>query len=74
MTFGLPWGGGPAPVPGSRLYVSIAQEIKDLTLAPVDGIPEDTWQAKVATTLIWLDSDSSMPKENEDSTLPQDPP
>jgi hypothetical protein len=74
MTFGLPWGGGPAPVPGSRLYVSIAQEIKDLTLAPVDGIPEDTWQAKVPTTLIWLDSDSSMPKENEDSTLPQDPP
>jgi hypothetical protein len=70
MTFGLPWGGGPAPVPGTPLYVSIAQEIKDLTQAPVDGIPEETWEARVPTTLIWLDDDSSIPKDNADATLP----
>ena len=70
MTFGLPWGGGTPPTPGSPLYVSIAQEIKDLTLAPTDGIPEETWETRLPTTLLWLDPQTDMPKTNGNATLP----
>ncbi|MFC4512171.1 hypothetical protein [Streptomyces ehimensis] len=70
MVFGEPWGGGPAPVPGDDLYVSVAQELKELTRAPADGIPGESWEARVPTSLVWLDPDPRLPKENEYSTLP----
>lgn len=71
MIFGEPWGGDPAPVPGDELYVSVAQELKELTQAPADGIPGETWEARLPTTLLWLDTDSTLPKENEHATLPE---
>lgn len=65
VLFGEPWSGGPAPVPDDELYVSVAQEIKQLTGAPDDGEPGDSWEAKLPTTLVWLDDDSEIPKHNE---------
>lgn len=63
--FGEPWSGGAAPAPDDPLYVSVAQEIRELSGGADQGIPGDMWESKQATTLVWLDSDSSMPKRNE---------
>ncbi len=68
LYFGLTgqlWGGGPAPLPGDPLYVSIAQEIADALGAPDEGEPLDMWEVKLPTTLVWLDSDSDIPKHNQ---------
>jgi hypothetical protein len=63
--FGEPWSGGAAPAPDDPLYVSVAQEIREMTGGADQGTPGDMWESKQPTTLIWLDSDSSMPKRNE---------
>ncbi len=73
MLFGRPWGGGPAPVPGDELYVSVAQEIKELNGAPDDGEPGESWEARVPTTLVWLDSDPTLPKQNSARRLTAPP-
>jgi hypothetical protein len=62
--FEQPWGGGPAPVPGEPLYISVAQEIQAQKQAPDDGEPSDSWEVKLPTTLVWLDPDAAIPKKN----------
>ncbi|GAA0402827.1 hypothetical protein GCM10009530_63500 [Microbispora corallina] len=75
LATGKPWHGRSAPIPGHKEYVSVAQEIAAQTGAPDDGTPVgDTWEVRLPTTLVWLDSDSSLPKRNTDSTFPAPPP
>lgn len=75
LLFGRPWGGRSAPAPGDDLYVSVAQEIMDLTGAPDDGEPGDAWEARLPTTLVWLDPNAALPKQNDHRRLsrPADP-
>ncbi len=66
--------GEPLPVPGDipgdkpgdppvkdPLYVSIAQEIRDLTSVPEGGEPGDCWETRMGTSLIWLDTARTLP-------------
>jgi hypothetical protein len=63
---GLPWGGGPIPLADDdEGYVSVAQEIQDLRGAPDQGVPGDLWEVREPTSLVWLDNDSTLPKQNE---------
>jgi hypothetical protein len=75
LWFGRPWGGGPAPAPGQEAYVSIADEIRALNQAPDGGEPQESWEVRLPTTLIWLDPDPSLPKYNTSPRLdqPSDP-
>jgi hypothetical protein len=83
-----PFMGDPLPLPGDipgeepgdppkqdPMYVSIAQEIRDLTGMPEGGEACDSWEARVGTTLLWLDSSSSLPinKENRLGKPPHQP-
>jgi hypothetical protein len=56
-----PWGGGPPPVPGDPLYVSVAEEVRDLTQPPPDGEPGESWEVRLPTTLQWLDTSDMLP-------------
>jgi hypothetical protein len=62
LQFGVPWEGGPAPVPGDPEYLAIAHEIRDLTQPPADGTPDDVWEARLPTSLRWLDTSQELPK------------
>ena len=75
LWFGRPWGGDMAPTPGQEGYVSIADEIRTLNQAPDDGEPQESWEVRLPTTLIWLDADPSLPKYNAARRLdePADP-
>lgn len=63
--FGEPWSGGAAPAPDDPLYVSVAQEIREMTGGGDQGTPGDMWESKQPTTLVWLDADAALPKRNE---------
>jgi hypothetical protein len=63
--FGEPWSGGAAPTPDDPLYVSVAQEIRELTGGGERGVPGDLWETRQPTTLVWLDPSPAMPKRNE---------
>jgi len=52
---GVLWGGGPVPMPGSQLYVSVAEEIKAQQVAPADGVPGESWEVRLPTSLTILD-------------------
>lgn len=52
---------GPLPIPGSDDYVSIAQEIHDLTAPISGGEPGPSWETRIATPLLWLDQTSTLP-------------
>ena len=58
LLFRQPWFGKVAPLPGQPLYVSIAQEIRDQSLPPPDGVPGESWEVVLPTTLLWLDPNS----------------
>jgi hypothetical protein len=75
LWFGRPWGGGAAPAPGQEAYLSIADEIRSLNQAPDDGEPQQSWEVRLPTTLIWLDPDPALPKYNDAVRLdePTDP-
>jgi hypothetical protein len=62
LLYRQPWYGGPAPLPGSPLYVSVAQEIRDQTEPPPNGEPGDSWDVVLPTTLLWLDESDELPK------------
>jgi hypothetical protein len=75
MVFGQPWGGGPAPTPDEPLYLSVAQELRDLTGGSGDGEAGESWEMRLPTTLVWLDPDPTLPKQNDHRRLdaPADP-
>lgn len=59
-----PWGGGAPPVPGEALYLSVAEEIRDLTQPPPDGVPGDSWEVRLPTTLQYLDPKENLPRND----------
>lgn len=65
---GIPWGAGPMPAPGDPDYLSIADEVKAQQQRPTDLTVIDTWQVRLPTTLIWLQNDSGLPK-NQNPTI-----
>lgn len=85
LYFQEPFMGDPLPLPGDMpvdrpgdapkkdpLYVSIAQEVRDLTGIPEDGEPCDCWETRLGTSLLWLDPASSLPR-NQESRLGKPP-
>lgn len=72
LWYGRPWGGECAPAPGEADYLSVADEIRSLQQAPDDGEPMESWEVRLPTTLVWLDSDPTLPKYNDAARL--DPP
>lgn len=60
--FGVLWGGGPVPAPGEESYLSVAEEVKAQTQPPKDGIPGESWEVRLPTSLIWLENPAGLPK------------
>lgn len=72
--FGLIWGGGPTPAPGDEDYLSIAEEIRAQEKPPRDGEPGESWEVRLPTTLVWLDTaNSTLPVENPKKELDEPP-
>jgi hypothetical protein len=67
--YGAPWSGGVPPIPGDELYVSVAQEIQEMSGAPDEGEPVIMWEERLPTTLVWLDRSSERLPRNEQRTL-----
>lgn len=68
---GLPWTGGPAPLPDDSDYISVADEIGAQTGGPDEGKPfGSSWEVRLPTTLLALDTDPSLPKKNDEATIP----
>lgn len=61
LAFREPFLGRPLPLPGDPLFVSLAQEIRDLTQPPADGEAGDSWEAQVGTSLMWLEDKDTLP-------------
>lgn len=70
LLFGVPFMTGQLPTPGDDLYVAIDREIRDLTSSWEGGIAEDSWEARVSTTLLYLQADATFPIKNEAAVLP----
>jgi hypothetical protein len=75
LWYGRPWGGGSTPTPDQDDYISIADEIRGLNQAPDEGEPQDSWEVRLPTTLVWLDPHPALPKYNSAPRLdePVDP-
>lgn len=72
-SLGLLWGGGPAPAPDDDEYLSIADEIRAQEKPPRDGIPGESWEVRLPTSLVWLDpGNTTLPVVNQRMQL--DPP
>jgi hypothetical protein len=75
LLYGEPFLGGPLPIPGDPMYVAIANEIRDLTDKLGDGEPQESWESKMATPLLWLDPGPDLPKNaaNQLGAAPNQP-
>lgn len=56
---------GPLPVPGEIGYLSIAQELRDMTAQLEGGEPGASWEARMGTTLLWLEKENVLPSNND---------
>jgi hypothetical protein len=72
LVYQEPFFGDPMPLPDKDLYVSVATEIRDLTRPPEDGDPGDCWETRLPTTLMWLDGEATLPR-NEARRLGRPP-
>ena len=61
LAWGEPFLGEPVPLPGDPMYVSIATEIRDIKDRPAGGIPCESWETRMGTTLLWLDPNDDLP-------------
>jgi hypothetical protein len=61
LVYQQPFFGDPMPLPDEDLYVSIATEIRDLTRPPEDGDAGDCWEARLPTTLMFLEDEALLP-------------
>lgn len=73
VDFGALWGGGPIPTVNDPDYLSIAAEIIAQQTPPDDGEKRRSWDVRLPTTLVWLDSDSTLPKTNPEPNLDNPP-
>lgn len=62
LIYRRPFFGRPLPLPGDPIFVSIAEEIRSQTQPPEDGIPGDSWEAKIGTSLLWLETPATPPR------------
>jgi hypothetical protein len=53
-------------------YLSIAEEIRDLTAPIAGGEPGACWEVRLGTPLLWLDPDNQLP-DNDRRQLGKDP-
>jgi hypothetical protein len=67
-----PFLGRPMPLPSDSMFVSVATEIHDLTQPPEGGIAGESWDARLGTTMVWLDTSENLPK-NSTAKLGQAP-
>ncbi|MBS0424546.1 MAG: hypothetical protein JSR71_09035 [Proteobacteria bacterium] len=59
---GAIWNGGEPPRLNDPLYISLAQELRDITDDLANATPEgDPWQVILPTTLVYLQKDSTLP-------------
>jgi hypothetical protein len=59
---GAIWNGGEPPRLNDPLYISLAQELRDLTDDLANATPEgDPWQVILPTTLVYLQKDATLP-------------
>jgi hypothetical protein len=68
LWLGIIWSGGPVPIAGNETYLSIADEIRAQQRGSDDGIPIDSWEVRLPTTLIWLENEVELPK-NPNATI-----
>lgn len=47
-----------------RTSLSVAQEVIALTRPAADGVPGESWESPVATALLWLDTQLTLPLDN----------
>ena len=73
VDLGIRWGGGPVPSVNDPDYLSVAAEIMAQQDPPSDGEKGPSWEIRLPTTLVWLDSDSSLPKVNASPALDMPP-
>jgi hypothetical protein len=75
LLFRQPWNGGPPPVPGETLHVSVAQEIRDQLLPPDGGDAGESWEARLPTSFRWLDPADQLPtnQKGELGKAPNEP-
>jgi hypothetical protein len=66
----VPFVSGQLPAIGDKLYVSIDREIRELTDPWRGGIAEDYWQARMSTTMLYLDTKDALPFPNDLAQLP----
>ena len=65
-----PFISGQLPAPDDKLYVSLDTEIRELTSPWEGGIPGDSWQSRVSTTLLYLEKEGDLPFTNDKHQLP----
>jgi hypothetical protein len=72
--FGTLWGGGPVPMPGDALYLSIAEEVRAMQRPPADGEPGEWWEVRLPTTLVYLSPlGTTIPLKHDAAELPVNP-
>lgn len=70
LQFQVPFLDGQLPAIGDPLHVAIDREIRDLTSPWEGGVAEDTWEARVSTTFLYLEEEVTMPIVNDAAVLP----
>jgi hypothetical protein len=73
VDFGVVWGGGPVPTVDDPEYLSIAAEIEAQQSPPIDGEKRRSWEVRLPTTLVWLDTNNALPKANPAAILDKPP-
>ena len=61
LATGIPWFGGPAPLPGQLGYLAIAEEIKNSRVKHKDEDVVDTFTYTLPTALTILQADGVLP-------------
>lgn len=68
LWLGIIWSGGSVPAAGDETYLSIADEIKAMQRGADDGVPIDSWEVRLPTTLVWLENETGLP-HNQHTTI-----
>ena len=62
LIYRQPFLGRGLPLPGDKLFVALAQEIRNLTDTTIDGEAVGrSWDVKTATEFVWLDDSTALP-------------
>ncbi len=70
LLYKIPFLSGQLPALDDPLYVSIDKEIRDLTSPWEGGVAGDSWQSRVSTTMLYLETEGDLPFTNSQAQLP----